>query len=124
MGDVGLLGDTLVFWEDVRERREVVRFWVLDSVGPEDVDPRRVDVYPLVPAGSPSVVMHVNGIFSDLRDLSLQPLIDGVFNIEPHSDLKLSLAKVELGYVRKLTVVLILSSSSNCISEPTVLRLE
>lgn len=97
MGDVGLLGDALVLRKDVWERREVIGFRVLNSVGPENVDPRRVDVYPLVPAGSPSVVMHVNGVFSDLRDLSLQPLIYGVFDIEPHSDFKLSLGEVVLG---------------------------
>lgn len=96
VGDVGLLGDALVVGQDVWEGREVVGFRVLDGVRAEDVDSWRVDIYPLVPTGSPSVIMYVNGVLSDLRYLGLQPLIDGVLNIEPHTNLELPLGKVEL----------------------------
>lgn len=124
MLDVGLLGDALVLWQDVRERREVVGFGVLNCVRPEYVDSRRVDINPLVPTSSPSVIMYVNGVFSYLRYLSLQPLIYGVFDIKPHPNFKLSFAKVELRNIRELVVVLALSSDPDSISKSTILGLE
>lgn len=55
-----------------------------------------VGVYPFVPTWAPAVVVNVNLVFSNVDDLRLQPLLNCIFGIDPHSDFKLALAQIKL----------------------------
>lgn len=67
----------------------------LDSVASEWHNPTWWPVDPLVPAIAPAIVMNQD-IFSINRyDLSLVPLIHGVFDVDPGANFEFSIVKAE-----------------------------
>lgn len=97
MFDVLLLRQSLVWVRhDVWHWRQIVGFWVLNSVSSEDSNPVGGDVYPFIPTSTPSIVVNVNLIVSNVCHLCFEPLINSVFCINPHPNFKFSIFKTKL----------------------------
>jgi hypothetical protein len=62
-------------------------------VSSEDCEAWRVAVYPLIPTDAPSVVMDEDLVDSHIDNLGFKPLVNGVSNIDPHTDLELSVRR-------------------------------
>ena len=92
----------------------------MDRIGAEDSNARRVIFKPFIPAASPTIIVHINLVGPDLRDLRLQPLIDSVLDVEPHSDFVLPLAATELLDVREM-LSLVGSTHLLPLTEPSIL---
>ena len=114
-----LIGPWLSLYVGIR--RHIKALGVLYRVCSEDSYTWRVLLDPLVPPGTPAVVVDEHLALSNLSHLCFQPLINRVFHVKPHANLKFTLACGKLFQVSKIFSRLAVGIRSLSLSEAAVL---
>ena len=70
-------------WLHIGTRGKVIRSWILHSVRSEHCDARWIEWHPLIPSAPPSIVVNKYLAFSDVNNLSFQPLVNCVLHVYP-----------------------------------------
>lgn len=87
-------------------------------MGPEDGKPGGVLVDPFVPTDTPAIVVDEDLSLSHVNDLCLEPLVDGVFGIDPLANVEVPVFEGELLRVVEVVGALALALLVGSVSEP------
>jgi len=108
---------------DVRNGRKVITLRILNSVRSKNSKPWGIKVNPFVPSNSPAIIVNKYLVVTLLHYLCLQPLVNSVLGINPHSNLKLPILQLKLFTICIIPWVLcrMVMNCTSSISEPSAL---